>query len=245
MRAVYDRPTGLWHRPGDRVILDEHVYDNVPIQRGDVVLDLGAHIGSATCLFLAKGAAKSIAVEPDPSNLLLLRKNVARRPVTIIPAAVAAKGGRVPFYVRTDRSYVGSTISDANRKRVVVPAVGFADLLARYRPTVVKCDIEFSEYDLPELRALPEQVRVLTMEVHIRYVGVFTDRKLDAAGLRERREAAADLIAAIEAQGFREHWRKDKRVTPKQAAGGEGPAEPDGTGLAPLTKCVCATWVRP
>jgi hypothetical protein len=67
---------------------------------------------------------------------------------------------------------------------------------------------------------------------------------MDSAELCQRREAAADLIRAIEAQGFREHWRKDKQVTPKQAAGGQQPAEPDDSGLGPMTKCVCATWVR-
>ena len=246
MRTLYDRKTKMYHRPGDRLILDEvpGVYGNVPVEPGDVVLDLGGHIGTATRLFLDKGAKHVIVVEADPTNIPYLRRNLARRAVTIIPAAVGAKAGRTPFYIRSDRGYVGSVIADRDRQRIDVPMVSFAGLLKQYKPSIVKADIEFAEYGLPELRKLPNHVRVLTMEVHIRFVGIFTGRKMDSAELTQRREAAADLIAAIQAQGFRQHWRKDKQVTPKQEAGGQGPADPDETGLGPMTKCVCATWVR-
>ena len=242
----YDRASGVWYRLGDRLILQEvpGVYGNVPVRAGDVVLDLGAHIGTASRLFLAKGAARTIAIEADPENIPLLRRNLAGKPATVIWSAVGPTAGRTAFYTRADRSYVGSVLADDQRRRLTVPMVPFEGLLRQYRPTVVKADIEFAEYGLPELRALPSHVRVLAMEVHIRYVGVFTGRTLDADGLRANRERAADLIAAIEAQGFRNTWRKDKQVTPKQEAGGQGPAAPDASGLGPMTKCVCATWIR-
>jgi FkbM family methyltransferase len=239
----FDRARNLWYRPGDRLILDEMpgCYGPVPVQPGDVLLDLGAHIGAASRLLLDKGVARSICIEADPGNVAILRRNLGRRrDVTILWAAVGAKPGRTAFYVRPDRSFVGSIIPDAGRRRVMVPVVPFSGLLEQYRPTIVKSDIEFSEYELPELRALPAFVRVLTMEVHIRYVGVFTGRKLDADGLRARREAAADLVAAIEAQGFGRVYFREKQVTTKV----EGPAEPDRSGFEPMTKCIIATWSR-
>lgn len=241
MTLLIHRPTGVWFRKPDRLIIDEAptVYGNVPVKRGDVVLDLGANIGIATRLFLAKGAAKVIAVEADPGNIGLLRRNTTRRPVTIIPAAVGAKPGRTTFYTRSDRGYVGSVLADPTRKALVVPVVPLSGLLSRFRPSIVKCDIEFAEYGLPELRKLPDFVRVVAMEVHIRYIGIFAGRTMDADELRERREAAADLIASFKAQGFREHWRKDKQAKP-----GEPRAEPDRSGLGPMTKCVCVTFVR-
>lgn len=241
MRSLYDRPTRMWHRPGDKLILQEvpGVYGNVPVEQGDVVLDLGAHIGTATRLFLEKGAARSIAVEADPTNIPFLRKNTHRLPVTIIPAAVGAKAGRTLFYTRADRGFVGSILADPQRRKLSVPVVPFGGLLDVYRPTIVKADIEFAEYGLPQLRKLPAHVRVVAMEVHIRFIGIFTGRKMDAAELTRRREAAADLIAAIDAQGFRQTWRKDKQAKP-----GEPPAEDDDTGLGPMTKCACITWVR-
>lgn len=241
MSLLRHRPTRTWYRPADKVIVDEvpAVYGNVPVARGDVFLDLGAHIGLTSRLMLAKGVRRTVAVEADPANLPLLRKNLAGLPATIIAAAVGATAGMTAFYTRADRGHLGSVLADPTRTRLEVPVVAFADLLAEHRPTIVKADIEFGEFDLPELRALPDHVRVLAMEVHVRYVGIFAGRTMDAAELRERRQAAADLIAAIEAQGFREHWRKEKQAKP-----GEPPAEDDGTGLGPMTKFVCATWVR-
>lgn len=235
------RADGLVYRPSDKLIIDEvpGVYGNVPIQAGDIVLDLGAHIGLASRLFIEKGAAGTVAVEADPANLPLLRQNTRHLPVTIVPAVVGAKAGRTIFYTRADRGYVGSILADPTRKKVTAPVVPFSGLLRKFRPTVVKSDIEFSEYELPELRCLPDHVRVLAMEVHIRFIGIFAGRTMDAAELTERRQAAAGLIRDIEAQGFRQHWRKDK-----QAKVGEPPAEDDDTGLGKMTKCVCATWVR-
>lgn len=238
---MLDRPTGLWHRRGDRLILQEHptVYGNVPIQSGDVVLDLGAHIGAASRLFLKKGAGRVIAVEADPANIPFLRRNLGRRPAVILAVAVGSKVGRTAFYTRADQGYVGSVLPDPTRKKLTVPVIPFGGLLQQFRPTVLKVDIEFSEYGLAELRDLPSFVRVVAIELHIRYAGIFAGRTMDADELRDRREAAADLIASFEAQGFRGHWRKDK-----QAKSGEPRAEPDRSGLGPMTKCVCATFVR-
>jgi FkbM family methyltransferase len=235
-----DAETGIFFRKGDRLILQEGpgVYGNVPVEPGDVVLDLGAHIGTASLIFLDKGAAGTIAVEADPANLPYLRRNLAGRKAVIIPAAVGAKPGRADFWTRPDRGYVGSLMPDKGRKRVTVGVVALSGLLKQYRPTIVKCDIEFGEYGLPELRSLPEQVRVVAMEVHIRYAGIF-ERRITPEELRANRERASDLMAGFEAQGFREHWRKDKQAKP-----GEPKAEPDGSPLGPMTKCVCVTYVR-
>lgn len=236
-----DRATGLWYRPVDKVIVDEvkGVYGPMPVEPGDIVLDLGAHIGATSLMALAKGAAHVVAVEADPSNVPLLRRNLHRRPATIMWAAVGPTPGRTTFYVRKDRPYLGSVLQDPGREPLSVPMVPLSGLLSTYRPTIVKCDIEFGEYDLPELRSLPAGVRVLAMEVHIRYAGIFATRKQTAKQLTDRRAMAADLIAAIEGQGFREVRRKDKQAKPS-----EPPAEPDETGLPPMTKAVDAVWVR-
>jgi FkbM family methyltransferase len=241
----YDRATDTYYRPGDKLIIEEvpDVYGAVPVMPGDVVLDLGAHIGLTSRYLLDKGAAKAIAVEADPANLPLLRRNLRGRPVVILAAAVGPVAGRIPFYTRPDRGFVGSILADPKRRRLMVPMVPFGGLLKEYRPTIVKADIEFSEYELPDLRVLPDHVRVLAMEVHIRYTGIFVGRTMDADELRQRRERAADFIHAVEVQGFAELWRKDKQVTAKQRAS-EEPAEPDASGLGPLTKCVCAVWAR-
>jgi FkbM family methyltransferase len=236
-----DRTTGLMYRPTDKVIVDEvkGVYGPMPVKPDDVVLDLGAHIGATSLMALRKGAAYVVAVEADPANVPLLRRNLARRKALVMFAAVGPEPGETQFYTRSDRSYLGSRVADPSRDAVTVPMVAFAGLLAAYQPTIVKCDIEFGEYDLPELRKLPDQVRVLAMEVHIRYAGIFATMRQTNDELTARRKMAADLIAAVEAQGFREVRRKDK-----QAKDGEMPGEPDGIALPLMTKAVDAVWVR-
>ncbi len=238
---LHDAKSGAYYRRADRLIVDEvpGVYGNVPVGPKDVVLDLGAHIGLTSRLLLSMGAKRSIAVEADPVNIPILRRNLIGLPATVIWAAVAAKAGRATFYTRPDRGYVGSILEDPKRAKVMVPAIPFAGLLSQYGPTIVKSDIEFSEYELPELRALPAFVRVVAIEIHIRYIGIFEGRTMDAPELRQRRENAADLMASFEAQGFREHWRKNKQAKP-----GEPLAAEDRSGLGPLTKCVCVTYVR-
>lgn len=236
-----DAETGLYYRPPDKVIVDEvrGVYRDLPIRSSDVVLDLGAHIGATSLLALRKGARRVVAVEADPGNISLLRRNIGTR-ATVLWGAVTDEGGLASFYVRTDgRSYLGSVLADPDRRPMDVPAIPLDGLLAKYRPTVVKCDIEFGEYGLPALRSLPRHVRVLALEVHIRYAGIFTGRPQSLEDIARRRIAAAELIAAVEDQGFREVRRKDK-----QARASEPEALPDATGFPPLTKAVDAIWER-
>jgi FkbM family methyltransferase len=242
---TYDRARRMWHRPGDRLILDEMpgAYGPVPVQPGDVLLDLGAHIGAASRYLMDKGVARTVCIEADPANIPYLRRNLAGRTATILWSAVGEKPGHTLFYTRSDRGFVGSVLADPDRKRVTVPVVPLSGLLAKYRPTIVKADIEFAEYGLPELRALPAFVRVLTMEVHIRFVGIFTGRTMDADELRQRRETATAFIEAVEASGFGRVSFHEKQVTPKQTKV-EGPAAPDGSWLGPMTKAVIATWAR-
>lgn len=229
----------LLQRSVDRVIVQEvkATYADIPIQPSDVVLDLGANIGASARLFLDKGAAKVIAIEPDPRNVLLAQRNLAGQPALVIWAAVASTIGRTTVHVRKDKPYLTSTISDTDRKAVPgVPTLTLSGLLAKFHPTVVKCDIEFGEYDLPELRALPAFVRVLALEVHIRYDLVFANLRQTDEELRAKRSDAAELIAAIEGQGF-------GRVAWKEKQAKAGPIE-DDTGLKPLTKSVDAIWER-
>lgn len=237
-----DKRSGAWYRPKDKLITDEAptVYGNVPVREGATVLDLGAHIGVVSRMFMAKGAARTIAVEADPDNVPLLRRNLRGLKSIVYPAAVGNKVGQAAFFTRPDRSYVGTVLPlDPSRKRLQVAVLPFSGLLAQYRPDLLKVDIEFAEYGLPELRALPDYVRTLAMEVHIRFIGIFTGVEQTPLELTERRRAAADLIASFQAQGFTEHWRQDKQAKP-----GEPAALPDDTGLGAMTKCVCATWVR-
>lgn len=226
-------------RPEDRVIFEEveRTYATIPIWPGDVVLDLGAHVGAGTLLFLDRGAARVIAVEPDPANLDCLRANTAGLPVEVIAAAVGAIPGEVMLYAHPQQGFLSSTeASEPNRIPHPVPVVAFADLLARHEPDIVKCDIEFGEYDLPELWDLPPFVRGVALEIHLRYELVFEQLRETTAELLGRRRRAASLLHSLREQGF-----VQLALVPKL---GTVPGIDDDTGIDPLARSLDGVWVR-
>lgn len=231
---------GLTYRPEDKIIVQEseRCYGSIPVTSDDIVLDLGAHIGTASRMLLRKGAKHSIAIEADPRNVPLLRKNLHRLPATICWAAVGPVNGRTDFYPAS-KGHLSSLLGDDRRRSLRVPMIAFGDLLSAYQPTIVKCDIEFGEYELGDLMFLPDHVRVLAMEIHIRYVGIFESRPQTLDDIRIQRRAASELVGAIERQGFTTLRRKDKVAKPDQP-----PALPDDTWLPPMTKAIDAVWVR-
>jgi FkbM family methyltransferase len=62
-----------------------------------LILDLGANVGYASVYFsLRHPTARVIAVEPEPSNVALLRQNVAALPgVDVVEGAVWPHSGRL------------------------------------------------------------------------------------------------------------------------------------------------------
>lgn len=223
-------------RRRDQLIVKEvrKTYGDIKVGPKDVVLDLGANIGASAALFLDNGAGRVIAIEPDPTNVIFAQRNLRRRAV-VIWAAVGATRGKMTFYPAPRQPYLSSKLPAKGRRAVTVPVVAFGELLKHYRPTVVKCDIEFGEWDLTELWSLPAHVRVVALELHIREDLVTGNLQSDDE-LRAQRRQAADLIASLEAQGFRCVKRKDKQAKAGKVT--------DDTGLGPLVKSIDAVWSR-
>ncbi len=79
------------------------------IKKGDVVLDLGSHIGYYTLLFakLVGTEGKIFAFEPDPTNLALLKKNVevnGNDNVVLVQKAVSDRTGPLPLYLSEENT---------------------------------------------------------------------------------------------------------------------------------------------
>jgi FkbM family methyltransferase len=120
------------------------------LQPGARVLELGAHQG-VIAMMLAHSVGPSgsvVAVEANPRNCALARRNAERNGVTNLTmrhSAVAERDGSVTFNVVSNAqrmkraTSLGATIS--------VPAVTLDTLTAEYgRPNVVFIDIEGGEY---------------------------------------------------------------------------------------------------
>jgi FkbM family methyltransferase len=95
---------GVFWRELMEQYLDDAYQRYYKIKRGDVVVDLGAHIGT----FAVRAAkavgneGKVIAVEPGIDNLSFLERNVAANElanVIIVPKAVWSKQGRLKLFI--------------------------------------------------------------------------------------------------------------------------------------------------
>lgn len=179
---------GTW----DDFIVKEQPYGRLPIRSDDVVMDVGAHIGTFTRDALRRGAAGVIAYEPEQVNVRLLRENTRGLPVTVVQGALvgdAAEGVTLWIDgVETGRNALHSVSrSKGDRLPVKVPAWNFTKELYRVGPGVVKVDVEEAEwgYDWD----MPPSVHSLAVEL---------ERP------RAHEGEIARIRAALGAQGFEE-----------------------------------------
>jgi len=157
---------GFHARPIDAAILMEaqkKPYRRLNIEPGDVVLDLGAHIGTFARYAIDEGASHVIAVEPHPESVELLRMNVQGRAVTVIDSAVDSDILYDSGTPQRARKVPGRGTGRGGWEPIKVSSVTLDELLV-HQPTRVKCDIEGGEYDI-----LPHPmptVRRLALEIH-------------------------------------------------------------------------------
>jgi FkbM family methyltransferase len=147
------------------------------VHPGDVVFDIGAHVGDRIASFRRLGA-RVVAVEPQPALVTTLHILFGRdRDVVIEPCAVGARDGMLALQLNVDNPTV-STASDAFiaatagapgwqgqrwTRSVTVPAVTLDALIARHGlPTFVKIDVEGFEAEV--LAGLSQPPRALSFE---------------------------------------------------------------------------------
>lgn len=108
-------------RPDDEKIIDEvyahGAYSRPALADGDVVIDVGAHIG-VFALYAAKRNPRGrvIAVEPAPLNLELLRENLSRNRagnVVVHAIGLSDRPGEAKLYSRGDHSMYSMAESTA------------------------------------------------------------------------------------------------------------------------------------
>lgn len=123
------------------------------IKKGDVVLDIGAHIGYYT-LIAARAVGDDgtvFAFEPDPRNFFLLTKNIKEngyKNVILVNKALADKTGVLRLFLNTEntgdhRIYNSSDIRRAVKIRSVTLDDFFKDKDKRIN--MIKIDVQGSE----------------------------------------------------------------------------------------------------
>jgi FkbM family methyltransferase len=147
------------------------------VDPGDLVFDIGAHVGDRVGAFRRLGA-RVVAVEPQPLLAKTLRWLYGRdRFVTIEPAAVGRREGELLLRVNPDNPTVTTASEDFIRaataasgwknerwtQRVAVPVTTLDALIARYgTPAFIKIDVE--GYEAEALEGLTRAVAALSFE---------------------------------------------------------------------------------
>jgi FkbM family methyltransferase len=147
------------------------------IERGDLVFDVGAHVGDRVASFRRLGA-RVVAVEPQPAMVKVLRLLYGRRAEVAIEAAAAGRVvGQTCMMINADNPTV-STASPAfvsaardapgweNQhwvKSVSVPVTTLDALIGRHgTPAFIKIDVEGFEEEA--LQGLSRPVKALSFE---------------------------------------------------------------------------------
>lgn len=165
---------------------------------GDLVFDVGAHLGDRTAAFAALGA-RVVALEPHPDLLPWLGLFVGRRDgVTIVGEAVGREHGSANLAI-SDATPTLSTLAEAWRKRIPetnatfrgvrwnrsvrVPVTTLDDLVERHgEPRFCKIDVE--GYEAEVLAGLSRPLTALSVEFVAGEldVAVACVRRLEALG---------------------------------------------------------------
>jgi FkbM family methyltransferase len=146
--------------------------DDIPWQAGDVVVDIGAHVGVVSA-FLGKAhpELRVYALEPVPAIFRRLRRNLrvngADR-VKAFPLAVSGDGRRLRLAVALDRNSGGSSAYTTGGKKITVPSTtleAFCDSENIDRIRLLKIDCEGAEHEI--LRGpILDRIDYISGEIH-------------------------------------------------------------------------------
>jgi FkbM family methyltransferase len=123
----------------------------VSIRNGDLVIDVGAHLGTFSRIALQHGARQVIAIEPDPVNAVCFDRTfaseIADGRVRLVQAAAWHASGPLKFELG-DASQTGRVAGSPSVRAVNVRAVTLdevVDELQLGRVDFIKMDIEGAE----------------------------------------------------------------------------------------------------
>ena len=135
----------------EQFIRDIYEYGPVAIQEGDVVFDVGSHLGAFTRLALERGAGLVVGFEPEATNIACYKRTfereIAMGRVILVEAALWEAPETLDF--TTGHHSGGGSVHPAEGRSVhLVPVTTIDETVARLnldRLDFIKMDIEGSE----------------------------------------------------------------------------------------------------
>ena len=158
--------------------LEEYKYENIVVEKGDVVIDLGANIGVFSLYALSKNAKIIYAFEPIKEYAELYKKNLINCPVVIYQSAISNHTGKAEIiYNYQDNTILSKVFKDFNweiqsNKKIEIDTMSFNDFANDLdKIDFLKVDIEGSEYDLFENMSIENlnKIRKIGCEYHWNY----------------------------------------------------------------------------
>lgn len=157
---------------------DEYALRDVRLEPGDVVVDVGAHVGAFACLVAKRHPqARVIAFEPIPENFAALQANLAANGignVTAVNRALSADGRELELVVALRENSGGGSAQQRDaalpaHQRRRVPSTTLDEVLAGLpgRCRLLKIDCEGSEHEILRASRLLDRVDHLRGEFHI------------------------------------------------------------------------------
>jgi FkbM family methyltransferase len=175
-------------------IFSEYCSPRFGVERGDIVLDVGAWVGGFT-VWAAFSAGRVIAVEPHPLNLLYLRRNVAGLAnVEVVGEALWRKKGRMRLFLgpsSVQHSLIAGKGNELEERRAWVwvrteTLDGLVSRLGLRRVDFLKMDVEGAEVEiLRKGKKTLERTRKIAVAAYHRWKGEQTWPRV-----RERLEEA-------------------------------------------------------
>lgn len=183
-------------------------------QPDDIVLDVGAHIGSFAFACVQRGARHVVAFEPDPENRSLALRNLHDSLGSVVLRREAVWRSDVPVesvgysgYERDGSAYnTGAGTLLSAEAGMEVGAVALDEVLAEVGGPVrlLKLDCEGSEFPILYTSKRLDRIKEIAGEFH-EYDGPYAPRHSvpESARVGDMPFTMEALAAFLEAQGFR------------------------------------------
>ena len=135
----------------DHTVLAEEL-GNDGVRAGDIVLDVGAHVGTFADRALRRGARKVVAFEPDPLNRECLTRNfaveIAEQRLVVVAQGAWSSKGQLTLHQGTHNSGMSSVVHDDGGSTFQIDVTTIDDVvqsLGLPRVDFIKMDIEGAE----------------------------------------------------------------------------------------------------
>ena len=177
------------------------------IKEGNVVLDIGAHIGYYALLFakLVGGKGKVFAFEPHPDNFALLKKNVETnnyKNVVLVNRAVSNKNKKIKLY-SADSTGDYKTHSLKNSFFIEVESIRLDDYFKNYQGKInfIKIDVEGAEKEVAEGMSF-----LLQQNKRIKMMTEIFPQRLEEAGVKLK-----DYLELLKSFDFQFYYLNEKK----------------------------------